>query len=315
MKRNLVSIVSPVYNEEDNIIELCDRVTAVFKEMPEEFELILIENGSTDQSMDIIKSLHEKDPRIKYLCLSRNFGHQGGILAGLVHASGEAVVSIDGDLQQPPELIPSLVEEWKNGYEIVYTTKIIENNNKDWRYYPRRLFYKIISAISDLHLTYGQSDFRLLDRKAVNVLLEIPEKDIFLRGLVDWIGFSQTNINYQVAPRKGGESKFTLSNYITFALDGILSFSTIPLKFFLWIGTIIAVFCGIWAIYYFIMGVINLVFPEIKLLPPGSATITVAIFFLGGIQLIGIGILGEYIGRIFYQTKERPNFIVKDKRL
>ena len=311
----MISVVSPIYNEQDNLVELCERVIASLESINEDFEFILVENGSHDRSLEIIKSLREKEPRIKYLSLSRNFGHQGGILAGLAHASGDAVISIDGDLQQPPELIPKLIEAWKQGHDVVYTTKKVENNEGDGRFYPKRIFYKFISSISDIKLTYGQSDFRLLDRKVVDILLRIPEKNIFLRGLVDWVGFSQTGVDYEVNPRKGGQSKFLLKNYITFAVDGILSFSTVPLKLFLWFGLLIAFFCGLWALYYFIMGVINLFFQAKNLLPPGSATITVGIFFLGGIQLIGIGMLGEYIGRIFHQTKERPDFIIKEKGL
>jgi len=311
----MISIISPIYNEADNLIELYKRVVATLESIHEEFEFVLVENGSNDQSLEIIKNLRAKDPRIKFISLSRNFGHQGGILAGMTYASGNAVVSIDGDLQQPPELIPKMIELWKKGYDVVFTTKKLKNNDRNWQFLWNRIFYKLIGLISDLNLTYGQSDYRLLDRKVVDVILNIPEKHKFLRGMVEWVGFSQIGVEYDVSPRKSGQSKFSFRNYVNFAFDGIFSFSTMPLRMFLWVGLSIAAFCGIYALYYFVMGIITILIPNKNLLPPGSATITVSILFLGGVQLIGIGCLGEYIGRIYSQTKERPDFIVKEKDL
>lgn len=311
----MLSIISPVYNEAENLTELCTRIKAAVKTTGEDYEIILVENGSSDDSPLIIKDLNKKDPRIKYVRLSRNFGHQGAIMAGLVHATGDAIISIDADLQHPPELIPKLVDLWKQGHEVVYTVKKVEREEKGWRFFLTKLFYKLISSISDLGLAYGQSDYRLLDRKVVDVILSIPEKNKFIRGMVNWVGFSQIGIEYEVDPRKRGKSKFSFFNYINFALDGIFSFSTVPLRIFLWVGITVASFCGIWGLYYLCMGIINLFLPDRSLLPPGSATITVGVFFLGGVQLIGIGCLGEYIGRIYSQTKERPDFIVKEKNL
>jgi len=311
----MISIVSPIYNEVENLDELYERVTAALKSAKEDFEFILVENGSSDGSLEIIRKLREKDRRIKYISLSRNFGHQGAVLAGLAHSAGDAVITLDGDLQHPPELIPKLLKLWKEGSHVVYTVKKTTAEDKDWRYLPSRIFYRIISAISIVDLKYGQSDYRLMDRKVIDVILAIPEKNKFLRGIVNWVGFSQAGLEYEVGKRKKGKSKFSLWNYVNFAFDGIFSFSTVPLRVFLWIGVIIAFLCGIWAVYYFVMGFMNLVFPDKNLLPPGSATITVSILFLGGVQLIGIGILGEYIGRIYSQTKKRPDFIVVEKGL
>lgn len=311
----MISIISPIFNEAENLVELYERVIATLENIQEEFEFILVENGSSDCSLEIIKNLRAKDSRIKFVSLSRNFGHQGGILAGLAHATGDAVVSLDGDLQQPPELIPKMIELWKKGYDVVFTTKRINNTDGGWNFFANRVFYKLISLISDLKLTYGQSDYRLLDRKVVDVIMNIPEKNKFLRGMVEWVGFSQIGIEYEVSPRKKGQSKFSLRSYVNFAFDGIFSFSTVPLRVFLWLGLSISAFCGLYAGYYFIMGLITLLMPEKNLLPPGSATITVSILFLGGVQLIGIGCLGEYIGRIYSQTKERPDFIVKENGL
>lgn len=311
----MISIISPIYNEADNLIELYKRVVAALESVHEKFEFILVENGSSDSSLEIIKDLRAKDPRIKFVSLSRNFGHQGGILAGMTYASGDAVVSIDGDLQQPPELIPKMIELWKKGYDVVFTTKKLKNNDRNWMFLWNRIFYKLIGLISDLNLTYGQSDYRLLDRKVVDAILNIPEKHKFLRGMVEWVGFSQIGVEYDVSPRKSGQSKFSFRNYVNFAFDGIFSFSTVPLKMFLWIGVIIAFLCILYAGFYSAIGLINLFGERKNFLPPGWATITVSILFLGAVQLIGIGCLGEYIGRIYSQTKERPDFIIKEKHL
>lgn len=311
----MISVISPIYNEADNLMELYKRVVAALESVQEKFEFILVENGSSDSSLEIIKDLRAKDPRIKFVSLSRNFGHQGGILAGMTYASGDAVVSIDGDLQQPPELIPKMIELWKKGYDVVFTTKKLKNNDRNWLFLWNRIFYKLIGLISDLNLTYGQSDYRLLDRKVVDAILNISEKHKFLRGMVEWVGFSQIGVEYDVSPRKSGQSKFSFRNYVNFALDGIFSFSTVPLKMFLWFGLIIAFFCVLYAGFYSVMGLMNLFTTNKNMLPPGWATITVSILFLGAVQLIGIGCLGEYIGRIYSQTKERPDFIIKEKHL
>ena len=245
----MISVISPIYNEADNLIELYKRVVAALESVHEKFEFILVEKGSRDNSLEIIKDLRAKDPRIKFVSLSRNFGHQGGILAGMTYASGDAVVSIDGDLQQPPELIPKMIELWKKGYDVVFTTKKLKNNDRNRLFLWNRIFYKLIGLISDLNLTYGQSDYRLLDRKVVDVILNIPEKHKFLRGMVEWVGFSQIGVEYEISPRKSGQSKFSFRNYVNFALDGIFSFSTMPLRMFLWFGLSIAAFCGIYAFF------------------------------------------------------------------
>ena len=311
----MISIVSPIYNEESSIEELCQRVSDAMERSGENFEFILVDNGSSDRSLEIIKNLRKKDKRIKFISLSRNFGHQGGILAGLAKASGGAVISIDGDLQHPPELIPTLIELWRQGNDIVSTAKIINSSDGWLRLNSRHLFYKIISLISNVTLKYGQSDFRLIDRKIVDVLIEMQEKSVFLRGLVEWVGFKKAEVVYEPHQRKEGKTKFSFMEYINFAMDGILSFSTIPLKLFLFVGLIISCLSLFWAMFYFFMGIANLFFWGGELLPPGSASISVGIFFLGGVQLIGIGVLGEYIGRIFKQTKNRPSFIINEKEL
>ena len=309
----MISIIAPIYNEAENLEELYTRVVAALNSIYEDFEFILVENGSTDLSLNIIKELRKKDPRVKYVSLSRNFGHQGGIVAGLTYSSGDAVISLDGDLQHPPELISKLVGLWKNGYDVVYTVKKTDENKKAWDFFLKKFFYRLINLISEIELDYGQSDYRLLDRKVVDVLLKIPEKNKFLRGMVHWLGFSQVGVEYEVPSRKRGKSKFSFLNYLNFAVDGIFSFSVAPIRVFFGVGLIIATFCVFYAFFYLILGLISSLNHNQFSLPPGWATITVSILFLGGIQLIGIGCLGEYIGRIYSQVKERPDFIVKEK--
>ena len=311
----MISVISPIYNEAENLGELYERVKEVLGKAGEDFELVLVDNGSNDRSLEIIKGLRKKDASVRFVSLSRNFGHQGAILAGLSHARGEAVISIDGDLQHPPELIPELIRLWKEGHEVVYTVKKESKEIKIRHSLMVRFFYRLIGLISTVSLSYGQSDYRLLDRKVVDVILGIPEKDKFLRGMIQWVGFSQVPVEYEVVPRKRGKSKFSFWNYVSFAFNGIFSFSRIPLRIFLWAGASIASFCGIWGLFYFVMGLINFWAPGKFPLPPGWASIAVSILFLGSVQLIGIGILGEYIGRIYSQAKNRPDFIVREKEL
>ena len=310
----MISVISPIYNEEDNLEELVQRTIQCLESTGEPFEFLLVDNGSRDHSLEMMKSWHARDSRIRYISLSRNFNHQGGMLAGIAYAKGDAVVSMDGDLQHPPELIPEMVRLWKEGHEVVFTKK---KAISEWgvRAICTKLFYEFISHLTDLHLSYGQSDFRLLDRKVVDTLLHIPERDKFIRGLVEWIGFRQIGIEYDVPPRKRGKSKFSMMQYLSFAVDGLFSFSKVPLRYFLWAGLFVAVICLSFGGIYAYEAVCNIMGWGNYVLPSGWATLTVSVFFLGAVQLIGIGILGEYIGRIFFQIKQRPEFIVKEKKL
>jgi len=311
----MISIVAPIYNEEGNIIELCNRIVNVLDNHSYDYEIILIENGSTDNSLRIIKNLSYKNKRIKYLSLSRNFGHQGGILAGMKYANGNAVISMDGDLQHPPEIIPEMLKLWEKGNDVVFTIKNLAANHKGWRFFPTLIFYNLINRISSVKLSFGQSDFRLLDRRVVDVLINIPERDIFLRGLVDWVGFKQESLKYNTEPRRAGDSKFSLFNYAKFALDGIFSFSNFPLKVFLWLGVLISFLCFLYGIFIIILFFSHSMGYKFLPLPPGWATIALGLVFFGSIQLIGIGLLGEYIGRIFKQVKQRPDFIIKESNI
>ncbi|MCW7472045.1 hypothetical protein CH354_16060 [Leptospira levettii] len=306
----MISVISPIFNEEDNIVELCDRLVNALKETKEDYEILLVENGSWDNSLKIIKEQRAKNNRIKFVSLSRNFGHQGGIMAGIYHAKGDVVISLDGDLQHPPELIPEMIELWKKGYDVVFTIKKGKVEHDDWRFIPSRIFYKLMNFFSDVKLSYGQSDFRLMDRRVVEVIKLIPERNMFLRGIVEWVGFKQIGIKYNTLPRSKGESKFRIGNYVRFAFDGIFSFSILPLRFMLYSGLFIASLCVIYIIFIcaiFLLRINDL----ISFIPPGWGSLAVGLLFFGSVQLICAGILGEYIGRIYSQVKQRPDFIVK----
>jgi glycosyltransferase involved in cell wall biosynthesis len=306
----LVSVAFPVFNEAENLEKLHAEVTSALETTGLAFEMIFVDNGSTDESLSIIKRLCEADARAQFVSLSRNFGHQGALLAGISHARGDAVITMDADLQHPHALLPEMVRLWQEGYEVIFTRK---------RRYPVRgfrlrqvkLFYWLMSKWSGLHLSFGQSDFRLLDRKVFEVLLRMPEARKFLRGLVEWVGFRQTGLDYDPSPRHAGESKFPFRVLVSFAVDGIVSFSLLPLRWSLALGFIVASVSLLYSGATVAMGLLNLAGARLWL-PPGWTTIVASILFLASIQLIAIGVLGEYVGRTFEQTKGRPEFIVRE---
>ncbi len=314
MKKKLISIVASAYNEEGNIKILYSRIKNVMEKSSFSFELVLIDNNSSDKTYKILKSLNNKDKRVKCLSLSKTFGHQEALLAGIDHSKGDAVITMDSDLQHPPEIISNMLKLWVNGNKIVYTTKKIDYNIPFFRYNLTKLYYFIISKISVLKLSFGQSDFRLLDRQVVNILCKMKERPKFLRGLVDWVGFNNAGIEYSVQKRHSGESKYTFTKLLGYGLNGIFSFSMVPLRIFLVSGLIISTLCICYAIFNILLKILSVYFKSIIILP-GWTTITIAILFFGSIQLIGIGLLGEYIGRIYEQVKERPEYIVKEKNI
>lgn len=312
-KSCLVSIVAPAYNEEENLVSLYQEVVRAMEADNRRFELLIVENGSNDRSIDILKALNKKDERLNYLSLSRNFGHQGAIIAGLEWANGDVVVTMDADLQHPPQMIPKMLALWEKGFDVVYTTKREVKEQPIMRRLVNGVFYSILSKLSGLELTGGQSDFRLIDRKALNALLRLPERNKFLRGLTRWIGFRQVGLEYNVAPRLSGNSKFRMGHLVKFALDGVLSFSVFPLRILSVLGLIVsftAFFYGV----FFILGVklYALVMDNSVVLPPGWVTVATAVIFFGGINLMGIGLIGEYVGRIYDETKGRPVYIIKE---
>lgn len=311
----MISVVSPVFNEEESVEELVSRITSSLRAVQESYEILLVDDNSSDGTLDIIKRIRETNSRVKYISLSRNFGHQGAIWAGVCSAAGDAVVTMDGDLQHPPELLPKMIAAWREGNHVVFMTKQRRNTQRHWIFYPSLAFYWAFNKLSDVKLSFGQSDFRLLDRRVVNVLTNIPEKGQFLRGMVEWVGFKQTGFEYEVAPRRHGVSKWALIHRFSFAFDGLFSFSTMPLRVVLVIGVIMAIGSTLYAAYEFVRGILATYYSGYVSQESGYATLVVAIFFLGAVQLIGIGVLGEYIGRIYSQTKGRPDFIVREQEL
>lgn len=309
---SLVSVVFPVFNEEKNLEKLYYEVRQTCAQHEIAYEMIFVDNGSTDNSLNLIKKLRGRDKKVVYVSLSRNFGHQGALFAGMSYATGDAVITMDADLQHPPSLIPEMVKLWREGTEVVYTIKK-ESALKGRKYFFAKCFYWLISKLSGLNFNFGQSDFRLLDRKMVKIILQIPEYHKFLRGQIEWIGFNQKSLSYNVDKRYGGESKFSYKSLFSFAFDGIFAFSKNPLRLIIVMGGVISVISFFYIAFVVALWVLQKfnIATNIILLP-GWATISIAIFFLGSLQLVIMGILGEYIGRIYDQVKGRPVFVIRE---
>ena len=308
----LISIVAPAFNEEKNLNDLYARICEVMVPQKHDFELLIVENGSTDNSLALLKELHRKDPRVNYLSFTRNFGHQGGLLAGLEHCRGDVVISMDADLQHPPELIPEMLRLWEEGYNVVHTKKRSNKTQFFIRKWINNVFYYWMKILSGIEMI-GQSDYRLLDRQVLDVLCNLPERNKFLRGLTPWLGFSQTEIMYDPAPRKAGKSKFPFLHLVRLAVDGIFSFSIVPLRTFIFLGLFISFGSFGYGLYILILKMVSVIGVGIDYyVPSGWTTIILLMLFLGGVQLIGIGMLGEYLGRVYDEVKGRPVYIVKE---
>ena len=307
--KNSLSIVIPIYNESENIFPLYDRLSKVIDEVSQKYqiksEILFVNDGSSDSSTDNIKLLHERDQRVKLLSFSRNFGHQIAITAGLDYSTGVLVIVMDGDLQHPPELIPQLIEQWQAGYEIVYTIRQDTAKASIVKRLTSRLFYRLLQFMSPVTIPEGSADFRLMDRKTVEALNSLREKDRFLRGLIPWIGFRQIGVPYLADKRYAGQSKYSTGKMLRLAIDGILSFSIIPLRLSFFLGLIVSLFAFLYAVYVLV------VFATGHAMP-GWTSILVAILVLGGIQMIVLGIVGEYIGRIYQEVKNRPIYIIRE---
>jgi dolichol-phosphate mannosyltransferase len=308
--RLVYSVVAPVYNEEALVTEFCRRAIAALEPLGEPFELVLVNDGSRDSSPEIIRRLHEQDPRIKIINFSKNFGHQIAITAGMDYARGEVVVVIDSDLQDPPEVIPRMIEEWKRGFQVVYGVRGEREGETAFKLATASIFYRLIRKITNVDIPLDAGDFRLMDRKVVNALKSMREQKRFMRGLSVWVGFKQTGITYKRDARKAGETKYPVRKMIRFALDGITAFSYLPLQLASYMGFIIACIVGLAAIIAVILRVSNLIGPDVL---KGQTTTLVAVLFLGGVQLIFLGIIGEYLGRIYDEVKRRPLYIVAEE--
>jgi dolichol-phosphate mannosyltransferase len=304
----LVSIVVPCYNEEAVIPELHSRLVSVLEqEKGSTFEIIYTDDGSRDRTPEILRHIQSGDRRVRIVSLARNFGHQIAATAGLEHASGDAVVLIDADLQDPPEVIPEMIARWRDGYHVVYGMRSERAGETTFKLWTARIFYRLINRLSEIEIPLDVGDFRLLDRKVVDVLLAMPERDRFLRGMVSWIGFKQIAVMYARAPRRAGKSKYPLMKMIRFAVDSVISFSFVPLRFAIWIGfaAIAASFVGI--LYALVIRLYTADWVR------GWTSIFTAVLFLGGIQLITLGIVGEYVGRIYAEVKRRPLYVVGER--
>lgn len=306
----MISVVAPAFNEEDNLRALFDRVKKALDGANTPFELLIIENGSYDGSLALLEQIHTEDPRINYVRLSRNFGHQGALTAGLSFARGDVVITMDADLQHPPEVLPTMVEKWRDGYDVIVASAAENRTQSFARRLINRMYYSGIAAMSGLDLQGGLSDFRLMDRVAVDAMNRLPERARYLRGLARWIGFKQTSITYDIAERHRGKSKFSFGQVFRFGIDGILAFSILPLRLFLLLGFTVASSALSYAVYLVVSKTLSQYW-DVGINPvSGFTTLAAGVFFLGGVILMGIGLLGEYIGRIYDETKARPTFIV-----
>lgn len=310
--KRLLSVVVPAFNEEKNVPHLYRRLCAVLGNAGWAFELIIVDDGSTDDTAGAIKRLHEIDPRVQLVSFTRNFGHQAALLAGLAHASGDVIISMDSDLQHPPELLTRMLALWQEGYDVVHTVKRTDASASLLRRVTSRAFYRLFVLLSGLPMGFGQSDFRLLDARVARELCRLPEYHKFLRGLVNWMGFPQITIEYDVAPRLNGQPTYSIRRRLQFHANALLSFSIIPLRLFTILGLIVSVPAALYGLVALAEGFYGYVFGYPRWIVPGWASLAIFVTFLGGIQLIGIGMLGEYLGRVFEQTKGRPLYVVKE---
>ncbi|MFM7600220.1 MAG: glycosyltransferase family 2 protein [Pseudanabaena sp.] len=295
------SLIIPVYNEEATLLELYRRVSTVMNQLDGFSELILINDGSGDRSLELMRELRLNDNRVCYLSLARNFGHQIAVTAGLNMARGEAVIILDADLQDPPELIPNLIERWRQGYQVVYAQRTQRRKENWFKRLTAYGFYRILKRLADVEIPTDTGDFCLLDRRVVDVLNAMPERNRYLRGLRSWVGFKQIAVYFERDPRFAGEVKYTFRKSFSLAVNGLVSFSKVPLRLATYLGllsALVALIMMILVVYWRFFA------PQSPL--TGIATITVAIFFLGAVQLLCIGILGEYVGRIYEEVKGRP---------
>jgi glycosyltransferase involved in cell wall biosynthesis len=304
----LVSIIVPVHNEKDNVSLMAKSIKRVFSGLAYRYNLIFVDDGSSDLTLHEIKKLAAQDEQIRYVSFSRNFGHQAAIKAGIDKADGDCVITLDGDMQHPPHLIPQLLEKWEEGYDLVYTIRKEDKKLPFTKRVTSNLFYSIINRLSDIKIEKGAADFRLMNRNVVDVLRNLQEFEPFFRGLVKWAGFKQIPIEYEPDQRKSGVSKYTSKKMIRFALQGITSFSIRPLYAAIYIGFLCAVISALYipyAVYSYYFGYTI----------SGWTSVIVIIVFFGGLQLMILGIIGIYLGKLFMQNKHRPIYIVKESNI
>jgi len=305
-QKPVYSVVAPVFNEIDCVEEFYTRISGVMGSLKAAWELVLVDDGSTDGSTAIIRSLAEKDPHVRPVIFARNFGHQIAVTAGLDYARGEAVVVIDADLQDPPEVILDLIAKWKEGFEVVYAVRRKREGESWFKLFTASAFYRVIYRITDVKIPLDTGDFRLMDRKVVNVMGKMRERHRFLRGMAAWVGYRQVGVEYDRKERFAGSTKYPLSKMLKLALNAITSFSYFPLQMATYLGFI----CAALSIVAIPVVIVLRLSHGAALL--GQATTLIMVLFLGGVQLITLGILGEYIGRIYDEVKGRPLYIVSE---
>ncbi len=308
MNAPLISIITPIFNESKIIPELYRRVKDVMESTGQTWELIMVDDGSTDGSADLICQLGSQDKCIRPVIFARNFGHQLAVTAGLDYSRGKAVVIMDADLQDPPEVVPELLAKWQEGYEVVYAVRAHREGETAFKLLTASLFYRLIARMTDVNIPMDTGDFRLLDRKVVNVLNKMRERHRFLRGMSVWVGFKQTGVEYNRAARYAGETKYPFKKMFKFAWDAITSFSYLPLQVATYLGFILA---GLSILAIPVVAIMRMTGSQSAF--AGQATTLVAVLFLGGVQLISLGILGEYVGRLYDEARGRPLYIVREE--
>jgi len=304
---NLISVVIPMYFEEEVANECYSRIKKVLMGNSLNYELIFINDGSKDKTLEILKEIANQDKNVKIIDFARNFGHQVAVSAGVYNASGDVVVIIDADLQDPPELIIDMLDKWKQGFDVVYAKRKKRKGETLFKVITAKYFYKFLQLMSEVNIPTDTGDFRLIDKKVVEAFKSMPERNRFIRGMISWVGFEQTYIEYEREERFAGNTKYPLFKMLKFASDGIISFSSKPLRFLLGLGSItivIAIIIFIYSLYVKLTG---------KYTAPGWTSLMVTITFFSGVQLLCMGILGEYISRIYDESKNRPLYIVKQK--
>jgi polyisoprenyl-phosphate glycosyltransferase len=302
------SIVAPVHNEESVLPEFHRRLCQVMDRTGEPWELVLVNDGSHDRSAEVIAGLHQQDKRVRGVSLSRNFGFQIAVTAGLDFSRGDAIILIDADLQDPPEIILDMIGKWREGYDVVYGMRTEREGETWFKRFTAMVFYRLIHRITSIYIPRDTGDFRLMDRRVVDAIRRMPERNRFLRGMVSWVGFKQIPVYYRRHPRFAGATKFSVGKMTRFALDAITGFSYFPLQLATYLGFTIA---ALSAVMIVLVIVLRLFSPAEPLL--GQATTLVAVLFLGGVQLISLGIIGEYLGRIYDEVKGRPIYLVDEK--
>jgi polyisoprenyl-phosphate glycosyltransferase len=300
----LLSIAAPMHDEQDTARQFYERIVACAGDVP--FELVIADDGSRDGTGAVLAELAAEDKRVKVVTLARNFGHQAALTAALEHSSGDVIVMLDGDLQDPPELIPEMLDRWRDGADVVYAVRSMRQGETAFKRTTARWFYKLFRSLADIDLTPESGDFRLMDRRPLDALLAMPERNRFLRGMSVWVGFTQTAVTFEREARTAGRTKYTVGRMLRFSFDAITSFSYRPLQFATLLGFVFSAFA-------FLLIPLSIAARYTNIYERGVPTTIVVVALLGGIQLICVGIIGEYVGRIYDEVKHRPLYVVRDR--